>query len=53
MPAATAPRPVTLLRDALLLAGLVAVILGLLGMHVLAGSHGMHAQAAPAGSTAT
>ena len=52
MPAATAARPVTLLRDALLLAGLVAVVLGLLGMHVLAGSHGMHAQAAPSGSTA-
>lgn len=53
MPAATAARPVTLLRGTLLLAGLVAVVLGLLGMHVLAGSHAMHAQAAPSGRTAT
>ena len=52
MPAATAARPVALLRYALVLAGLLAVVLGLLGMHVLAGSHGMHAQAA-SGSTAT
>ncbi|MGO4191534.1 hypothetical protein AB4Y67_07680 [Arthrobacter sp. YAF17] len=52
MPAATAARPVALLRGALLLAGLVAVVLGLLGMHVLAGSHGMHVQAASSGSTA-
>ena len=48
MPAATATRPVVLLRGALLLAGLLAVILGLLGMHVLVGSHGMHDQAASA-----
>jgi hypothetical protein len=48
MSTATATRPVVLLRYALLLAGLLAVILGLLGMHVLAGSHGMHAQAASA-----
>jgi len=53
MSAATAARPVPLLRYALLLAGLLAVVLGLLGMHVLAGSHGMHAQAAPSASTAT
>lgn len=52
MSAATAPRPVPLLRYALLLAGLLAVILGLLGMHVLAGSHGMHTQAASASSQA-
>ncbi len=52
MSAATAARPVALLRHALLLAGLLAVVLGLLGMHVLAGSHGMHAQAASASSPA-
>lgn len=46
--AATATRPVALLRYALLLAGLLAVTLGFLGMHVLAGSHGMHTQAASA-----
>ena len=53
MSAAAAARPVALLRAAFLLPGLLAVILGLLGMHVLAGSHGMHGQAASAGSTAT
>ena len=57
MSAATAARPVALLRHALLLAGLLAVVLGLLGMHVLAGSHGMHDQAAsapaPAGPVTT
>ena len=53
MSAATAARPVALLRAAFLLPGLLAVILGLLGMHVLAGSHGMHGEAASAGSTAT
>ncbi|BCW68720.1 hypothetical protein NicSoilB4_34830 [Arthrobacter sp. NicSoilB4] len=52
MPTATAARPAALLRGAFLLAGILAVILGLLGMHVLAGSHGMHAQTAPSGSTA-
>ena len=52
MPAATAARPTAILRDAFLLAGLLAVILGLLAMHVLAGSHGIHAQAAsPAGTS--
>jgi hypothetical protein len=58
MPVATATRRVTflrhdLMRSALLLAGLLAVTLGLLGMHVLAGSHGMHAQAATSGGTGT
>ena len=53
MSAATATRRVALLRYALLLAGLLAVVVGLLGMHVLADSHGMHTQAASSGSTAT
>ena len=53
MSAATAARPVALLRYAVLLAGLLAVIAGFLGMHVLAGSHGMHAQASAPGSTST
>jgi hypothetical protein len=53
MPTATAARPAALLRDAFLLAGLLATILGLLGMHVLAGPHGMHAQAASSGGTST
>ena len=51
MSAATAARPVGLLRYALVLAGLLAVVLGLLGMHVLGGSHGMHAPAASAPAT--
>ena len=53
MSASTAARPVALLRDALLLTGLLAVILGLLGMHVLAGSHSVQVQAAPSGSAVT
>lgn len=52
MSAATATRPVPLLRYALLLAVFLPVLLGLFGMHVLAGSHGMHAQVAPAANTA-
>lgn len=52
MSAATATRPVALLRYTCPLAGILPVILGLLGMHVLAGSHGMHVQAASSGSTA-
>lgn len=51
MSAATVARPGALLRYALVLAGLLAVVLGLLGMHVLGGSHGMHAPAASAPAT--
>ena len=53
MSAATAANPVAILRRAALLAGLLAVIAGFLGMHILAGSHGLHAQASPPGSTST
>ncbi|KUM41260.1 hypothetical protein [Arthrobacter sp. EPSL27] len=48
MPAATAARHAALLRHAFLLAAVLAVILGFLGMHVLASSHGTHASAAAA-----
>lgn len=50
MPAATAARPAALLRRSLLLAAILAVILGFLGMHVLASSHGTHAPAAAGGA---
>ncbi|MGP4030505.1 hypothetical protein [Pseudarthrobacter sp. 1C304] len=49
MPAATAARPAVLLRHAFLLAGVLAVILGFLGMHVLASPHVTHAPAAAGG----
>ena len=53
MSAAAAPDPVAVLRRAALLAGLLAVIAGFLGMHILAGSHGLHAQPSPADSVKT
>jgi hypothetical protein len=45
LPAAAAANPVAILRRAALLAGLLAVIAGFLGMHILSGSHSLHAQA--------
>ena len=53
MSAAAAANPVAVLRRAALLAGLLAVIAGFLGMHILPGSHGQHAQASPPGSIQT
>ena len=53
MSAAAAANPVAVLRRAVLLAGLLAVIAGFLGMHILSGSHSLHAQASPPGSTST
>ena len=47
MPAATPARAAARLRHAVLLAALLAVIAGFLGMHILSGSHGMHSQAPP------
>ena len=51
MPAATPARAAAWLRHAVLLAALLAVIAGFLGMHILSGSHGMHSQAPPSGTT--
>jgi hypothetical protein len=42
--------PAALLRRASLLATLLAIVAGLLGMHVLAGSHGVHDMAVAAAS---
>lgn len=53
MSAAAAAHPVAVLRRAALLAGLLAVIAGFLGMHIIAGSHGPHAQSSPPGSVQT
>ena len=50
MPAATPARAAAWLRHAVLLAALLAVIAGFLGMHVLSGSHGMHSQAPLSGA---
>ena len=50
MSAAAAANPVTVLRRAALLAGVIAVIAGFLGMHIVAGSHGVHAQSSAPGS---
>ena len=50
MSAAATANPVAALRSASLLAGLLAVIAGFLGMHILSGSHGFHTQAPPPGS---
>ena len=49
MPAATAARPAALLRHAFLLAGVLAVILGFLGMHVLASPYGTQTATAAGG----
>lgn len=51
MPAATPARAAAWLRHAMLLAALLAVIAGFLGMHILSGSHGMHSQAPSSGTT--
>lgn len=51
MPAATPARAAAWLRHAVLLATLLAVIAGFLGMHILSGSHGMHSQAPTSGTT--
>ena len=51
MPAATPARAAAWLRHAVLLAALLAVIAGFLGMHILSGSHAMHSQAPPSGTT--
>lgn len=53
MSAAAAANPVAVLRRAALLAGLLAVIAGFLGMHILTGSHGLHTQSPPPGSAHT
>ena len=53
MSAAAAANPVAVLRRAALLAGLLALIAGFLGMHIVAGSHGVHAQSTPPGSIQT
>ncbi|RKR12582.1 hypothetical protein [Arthrobacter oryzae] len=45
MTAAPAAPPATLLRRAALLAGILAVIAGFLGMHILAGFHAGHSRA--------
>lgn len=46
MAAAAAVRPVAaLLRRAALLVGILAVVAGFLGMHIISGAHGMHTQA--------
>ena len=50
MSAAAAANPVAVLRRAALLAGLLALIAGFLGMHIVAGSHGVHAQPPSPGS---
>lgn len=39
-------------RRAALLAGIIAVVTGFLGMHIVAGSHGQHSQAPVSGSAA-
>ena len=51
MSAAAAAAPVGVLRRAALLAGLLAVIAGFLGMHILSGSHGLHTQSPSPGSS--
>ena len=48
MSATAAANPVAVLRRAALLTGLLAVIAGFLGMHILSASHGLHGQASPA-----
>jgi hypothetical protein len=53
MSAAAGANPVAALRRAALLAGLLAVIAGFLGMHILSGSHGLHGQAPPPGGVQT
>ena len=50
MPAAAAANSVAVLRRVALMAGLLAVIAGFLGMHILTGSHGHHTQASFPGS---
>lgn len=42
MSATGAANPIAVLRRAALLTGLLAVIAGFLGMHILSGSHGIH-----------
>ena len=53
MSAADATGPVAVLRRAALLVGLLAVMAGFLGMHIIAGSHALHAQSSPPGSIQT
>ncbi|WP_024367261.1 hypothetical protein [Arthrobacter sp. TB 26] len=50
MTTASPAGPASSLHRAALLAGILAVIAGFLGMHILSGSHGMHSHAAVAGS---
>lgn len=52
MSAAGSANPVTLFRRAALLAGLLAVIAGFLGMHTRSDSHGVHGQSPVSGSYA-
>lgn len=53
MSAIAAGNPVAVLRRGSLLVGLLAVIAGFLGMHIVSGSHGPHAQAPLPGSIQT
>ena len=53
MSAAAAAHPVAVLRRAALLVGVLAVIAGFLGMHIVAGSHGVHARPPSPGSIQT
>lgn len=50
MTAATPTGTASALRRAVLLAGILAVIAGFLGMHIFSGSHGAHSQELPPGS---
>lgn len=50
MAASDAASPVALLRRAVLLAGILPVIAGFLGMHILSGSHGLHPRAPHSGA---
>jgi hypothetical protein len=51
VPATGSGSPLSFLRCAGLLAGILALIVGILGMHILAGSHSMPAPAAAAASS--
>lgn len=53
MSAAAAANSVAVLRHGALLVGVLAVIAGFLGMHIVAGSHGVHAQPPSPGSIQT
>ena len=50
MVTASIPKPASALTRAALLSAILAVVAGLLGMHVLAGAHASHASIWPSGS---